>query len=185
MIHPDTRLQEISPDVGMGVVATRPIPAGTLIWVRDALDTCLDSAAFQALPDQLARQFTQHAYLDGNDSWLMTWDITRYMNHDCNYNCVVTNWGFEIACRDIAIGEQLTNDYALFRLDESETFDCRCGSPNCRGFVDSEEISFYRALNDRRLEKALLLVTSVAQPLWPLLHAWQIPLISERQTREG
>jgi len=40
-----------------------------------------------------------------------------------------------IAIKDIAKGEELTLDYALF-LDESmEPFVCQCGSENCREMV--------------------------------------------------
>ena len=38
MIHPDTKLRHLSPDIGYEVIATCSIPSGTLVWVRDRLD---------------------------------------------------------------------------------------------------------------------------------------------------
>lgn len=54
MIHPDAVLTSISPDVGLGLVAIRPIPKGTLIWVRDALDRILAPQVVASLPLQYA-----------------------------------------------------------------------------------------------------------------------------------
>ena len=38
MIHTDTELRFVSPEMGFGVFATKLIPRGTLTWVRDDLD---------------------------------------------------------------------------------------------------------------------------------------------------
>jgi D-alanine-D-alanine ligase len=40
-----------------------------------------------------------------------------------------------IATRDIATGEELTLDYALFLDKEMEPFQCQCGSAQCRGII--------------------------------------------------
>jgi hypothetical protein len=42
---------------------------------------------------------------------------------------------FPISMRDIAAGEELTIDYALFLGDPGFTMDCRCGAAACRGTV--------------------------------------------------
>ena len=36
MIHPDTELRTVGPH-GLGVVATRPVPRGTITWARGSL----------------------------------------------------------------------------------------------------------------------------------------------------
>lgn len=46
---------------------------------------------------------------------MLYWDFARFINHSCVWNYAVTPWGAEIACRYIARGEELTNDYALER----------------------------------------------------------------------
>ena len=38
MIHPYTAVRYISAEKGCGLVATRPLPRGTIIWTRDHLD---------------------------------------------------------------------------------------------------------------------------------------------------
>ena len=60
------------------------------------------------------------------------------MNHSCDPNVVPDSFdwlrGEGIATRDIAKGEPLTCDYALFDYDEDgKTFVCHCGAKNCRG----------------------------------------------------
>ncbi len=40
-----------------------------------------------------------------------------------------------VARRFIARGEQLTMDYATFCADFMHSFECQCGSPDCRGII--------------------------------------------------
>ncbi|MCG2586478.1 SET domain-containing protein [Massilia sp. TS11] len=179
MIHPDTRLVGISEAVGVGMIATRPIPAGTVIWARDPLDQRISGAAYAALPEVMRERFTRHAYLDDDAQWVLCWDGARFMNHACDYNCVFTPWGVEIAWRPIAAGEQLTNDYALLYLADYEEFDCLCGAAQCRGHIDSRQPEAVAPLHAQRLRQALNLVDKVRQPLWPLLDTAQIAQLQE------
>lgn len=55
-------------------------------------------------------------------------------NHSCDSNTAFRGLDV-VALRDIAAGEELTLDYAMF-CDESMTpFDCQCGSAACRGRI--------------------------------------------------
>ena len=65
----------------------------------------------------------------------------RWINHACTPNCEADEVDGRIfikALADIAPGEELFYDYGLV-LDERYTpklkkqFECRCGSPHCRG----------------------------------------------------
>ncbi len=65
----------------------------------------------------------------------------RWINHACEPNCEADEQDGRIfikALRDIAPGEELFYDYGLV-IDERYTrklkkqFECRCGSPGCRG----------------------------------------------------
>jgi hypothetical protein len=170
MMHPATRLVSVSEQVGLGVVATRPLPAGTILWARDALDQVIPERARHAMPAALAQSFTRHAYLDDEGMWTLCWDAARYVNHSCAANSVVTDHGMELACRDIAAGEQITNEYALFKLERHEEFECRCGHAQCRGRIDSRgDLGTYRRQQRERVRLALAGVSSVEQALWPLL----------------
>jgi SET domain-containing protein len=57
-----------------------------------------------------------------------------FINHSCEPNCGIRGSVAIVAMRDIAVGEEITFDYAM---TESGAFrmECRCGSRLCRGSV--------------------------------------------------
>ena len=60
----------------------------------------------------------------------------RYINHSCSPNTFirVTKTRVEFyALRSIRTGEELTADYGITHHDGK--LPCRCGSPECRGFI--------------------------------------------------
>jgi SET domain-containing protein len=71
-------------------------------------------------------------------------DQTRFINHSCDPNAWVDAgvtddgqvWATIIALRPIAIGEEISYDYA-FPPDLAEP--CRCGSSACRGLIIEED----------------------------------------------
>ena len=125
MIHPDTRLAIIDDDVGQGLVATRPIPLGTITWVLDDLDRVFTAPEVEALPTSYEPLIDQWTFDDGHGRHVLCWDIGRFMNHSCECNRAGSEFGFEVALRDIEPGEQLTNDYEVFVLESREWFECR------------------------------------------------------------
>lgn len=75
--------------------------------------------------------------LDGN----VKGNIARYINHGCDTNCEAINWKGEIwlvATRDIAEGEEILFNYG-YSFEHFLDHPCRCGSPNCVGYIVSEE----------------------------------------------
>jgi len=61
-----------------------------------------------------------------------------FTNHSCNPNCGFGNSAVTlVAMRNIAIGEELTFDYAMADSIEGleGNWDCLCGSPLCRGKI--------------------------------------------------
>lgn len=58
-----------------------------------------------------------------------------YGNHSCDPNLWWINAFTQAARRDIAPGEELTNDYATSTGVADFRMDCGCGSPLCRGVV--------------------------------------------------
>ncbi|MBN8458443.1 MAG: SET domain-containing protein-lysine N-methyltransferase [Verrucomicrobia bacterium] len=69
------------------------------------------------------------------------WNTARLINHSCNPNCEAWIVGRKImihALRDIQSGEELTFDYG-FDVDCYEDHPCRCGAPNCIGYIVSRE----------------------------------------------
>ena len=62
MIHPNTELRFINKEVGYGVVATKPIPAGTITWVLDKLDRTFTPDEFQKYGTILSK-YPRYLYL--------------------------------------------------------------------------------------------------------------------------
>jgi hypothetical protein len=61
------------------------------------------------------------------------------INHSCAPNCGMRNATQVVAMRDIAVGEELTFDYAMTDMAPYDEFDCSCGTPECRGRVTAED----------------------------------------------
>lgn len=75
--------------------------------------------------------------LDGN----VPWNTARLINHSCDPNCEAWIEGSRIfihAMRDIEEGEELSFDYG-FDIDCFEDHPCRCGKPQCIGYIVSRE----------------------------------------------
>ncbi|MBO9540505.1 SET domain-containing protein [bacterium] len=181
MIHPDTALRFISPAVGHGLVATAPIPMGTVIWVQDALDQLLDPTRVAALPAAYDDLLARYTYGDAEGNRVLIWDLGRQMNHSCQPNCLGTLHGFEVAIRDIRMGEQLTNDYGTFEDHrEDDFFPCHCGAPGCRRNTRSSLSSEQLTALEAQLRLALTLTPSVPQPLASLLSPERLQAASEK-----
>jgi len=71
-------------------------------------------------------------------------NIARYINASCNPNCFTKISSIDgvkkigiYAKRDIRPGEELNYDYKFaHEKDESKRIPCRCGSTDCRGFMN-------------------------------------------------
>lgn len=176
MIHPDTRLAWISDAVGWGVVATKPIPAGTITWAPDALDVRLDPARFAALPAVLRERVTHFAYLDQAGNHVLAWDIGRYVNHSCAPSCVSGGYDCNVAAVDLAPGDQLTDDYGSYLPGE---ITCACGAARCRGIIGRHLAGPLIAGWDARFSAVFPRIGAVAQPLWEVLPGGERTRIAE------
>ncbi len=170
MIHPHTRLVTIDGVVGSGVIATRRIPRGTITWVMDELDQAFTGVDMDALPQAYEELFDRWTFHDGRGRRVLCWDLGRYMNHSCEPNCGGSEFWFEVALRDIEVGEQLTNDYATLYMRSSEGFDCRCGAESCRGVVSHAQVPHAIAAVRHQLREALAEIHLTDQPLLSLLQ---------------
>ena len=61
-------------------------------------------------------------------------NIKLYINHSCEPNCGIKGEITFVAIRDIKAGEEITTDYA-FIDNEEYSFECTCGTDNCRKVV--------------------------------------------------
>jgi hypothetical protein len=119
---------------GYGVVTTRPFHKGELVCPGDGVQYREDDDFDD----------TYALILDGEHGETVLWDLvdqTRWLNHSCDPNSeVLSRWDPEaklirawwVAVRDIAVGEEITYDYA-FAPEVAEP--CHCGAPACRGLI--------------------------------------------------
>lgn len=61
--------------------------------------------------------------------------VMMRVNHSCAPNVGMGGNVLLVSMRDIAAGEELTIDYALFMADPGFAMECRCGTAACRGTV--------------------------------------------------
>ncbi|MCM8795364.1 MAG: SET domain-containing protein-lysine N-methyltransferase [Candidatus Omnitrophica bacterium] len=70
-----------------------------------------------------------------------------FFNHSCSPNTGIKGQVMMVAMRNINAGEEITYDYAMTDAGFPYSFECKCGSPECRGRVTSDD------WKDRRLQK--------------------------------
>lgn len=146
-LSPSVHLRE-SEIEGAGLFAARPIGAGELV---SRLGGRLVST------EQLHRLFEDsEEYVDtitfGDDQHLVlpSDSPNHYGNHSCNPNLWWSGPFDLVARRDIAVGDEVTSDYAASTTDPGFSLECRCGSAACRGTVRSSDAWVHRL--DERYE---------------------------------
>ena len=167
MIHPHTRLAHVSDRIGFGVIATRAIPAGTIVWVPDPLDQRISIEEARRLGPLFQGALRHWTFWEETDDLILLWDHARYVNHSCDANCLGGGFDFELAVRDIAAGEELTDDYATFGY--AIELPCACNTSQCRGWVRRSDAVQMGPIWDRRVLRAMAKLPTVDQPLWPLV----------------
>jgi len=136
-LHPDVEVRS-SPIAGRGLFASAPIPTGTVVSrLGGRLVTGAELRGLLAEPE--------HPYIDtitvDGDLHLVLppGRPNGYGNHGCDPNL----WWvgpYDLATRrDIAAGEELTNDYATSTAEPDFELACECGSPLCRGVVSGND----------------------------------------------
>ena len=170
MIHPDTELRFVSDEVGYGVFATALIPRGTIVWVRDAFDRLFSRDEIERLPPAYRAIVEKYTYVDAESTYVLSWDLAKYVNHSCQPNCMKGRAEFEVAVRDIRAGEELRSDYATLNLDRPEPFQCRCGAPECRDTIHPEDAVVLESEWARSFHAALTFAETVPQPLEPFFE---------------
>ena len=169
MLHPDTELRFISPEVGYGVVATRFIPKGTICWVFDEFDRVFTPGQVQQL-DQIHKDvLNKYSYRDHKGDLVLCWDLSRFVNHSFQSSLLSTPYNFELAVRDIHPGEELTDDYGY--LNVWEPFDCLPEPGSTRTRVLPDDLLREHTTWDAQLQEAFGQFAAVEQPLLPLLDA--------------
>ena len=163
MIHPNTKIQHINDQIGYGVFATEFIPKGTITYVKDSLELEISQADFSKHSPEMQEQIEKYSYIDEKGNRIVSWDFAKYVNHCCDCNTMSTGYGFEIAIRDIQIGEQITDEYGMFNMTDQMFLEC--SRPNCSGMVGHTDLDKYYEEWDRKVQPALMAYAHVDQPL--------------------
>jgi uncharacterized protein len=163
MIHPDTELRLVNETIGYGVFATKLIPKGTITWVLDELDRKFDESYILSLDQSRQDNLFKYTFRDRQGKYVLCWDIARYINHSFHANCIPTAYDFEIAVRDIYPGEELTDDYACFNLDEP--FECLPEPGVAKTKVMPDDFLLLYPEWDRKTAEAMKFFNRVQQPL--------------------
>ncbi|MCA3008035.1 MAG: SET domain-containing protein [Phycisphaerales bacterium] len=104
---------------GVGVVAIRPIPKGTLVFAgEDERAAWLDRATVRSLPPAVRALYEDFGMVDGGrigvPRSLNRLSVGWYVNHADTPNLVAGDDGRFRALRRIRTGEELTADYRTF-----------------------------------------------------------------------
>jgi hypothetical protein len=168
MIHPHSELRFVSPAIGFGVFATRPIPKGTITWVLDPLDQIVSPSLAANLPAALQHPLDVYSSQNGRGDRVLCWDHARFVNHSCHPTSLAPGFDLEIAVHDIAAGEQITDDYGSLNIETP--FECHCGHKSCRRTVGPSDFGRFSDHWDERVAAAFPLISDVEQPLWALVQ---------------
>jgi uncharacterized protein len=119
-----------SPIHGFGMFALAPIRAGEVVLIWGGTLYAWDDLAAGRVPRDTSYSFIAEDLLlaapgDGMD---------YFINHACAPTVWMADEVTVVARRDIAPGEEVTGDYAVWESDPRYAIDpCACGSPSCRG----------------------------------------------------
>lgn len=166
MLHPDTEVRWISAEIGCGVLATRDIPKGTILWAMDPLDRTLSPERVELLPPVCRDSLLKYSYRNRSGDYVYCWDNTRFMNHSFYPNSIATAYGYELAVCDIRTGEELCNDYGTLNILEPFRASDE-GSE--RKVVYPDDLARHHQRWDEMLEAAFRQVHLVDQPLREIL----------------
>jgi hypothetical protein len=120
---------------GRGVHAVEAIAGGEVVAVKGG--HIMDGSAVAGLPEAIRNS----VFPIGPDLFLAALTDDEYdgvmmrVNHSCEPNVGMGGNVLLVSMRDIAAGEELTIDYALFLGDPGFAMGCRCGTAACRGVV--------------------------------------------------
>ncbi|MDG1242596.1 MAG: SET domain-containing protein [Opitutae bacterium] len=160
MVLPSLRIQWLSDEKGYGLIATEFVPKGTITYCQDSLDIVIPQGDISKYSGVLRDSIYKFAYEPPTGEMVLGWDHAKYINHCCLANTLSTGYEFEIAVRDIEVGEELTTDYRLF--SKHNTFHVVCRNEHCpQSAMDALPLKDI----DARIQSALSSYSSVEQPL--------------------
>jgi uncharacterized protein len=129
-----------SPIEGNGLFIREPFKEGEIVEVMGGM--VLDEAEFEGFLQTTATQYNAIQIAEGLhlvEHPEVTQTRRGSLNHSCEPNLWMVDEVTFAARRDIAAGEELTVDYALFTAQPGWAMECRCGSGLCRKRVTGND----------------------------------------------
>lgn len=137
-----------SPIHGTGMFAARPLRKGQRVceYIGEKISKEESERRGLALMEEAGRSGGAAVYIFTLDE---EWDLdggtpendARLINHSCSPNCDAWDYDgrlFIEARHAIKAGEELSFNYG-FDIETWEDHPCRCGAPNCVGYILAEE----------------------------------------------
>jgi len=184
MIHPNTELRLVSPEIGVGVFATQFLPKGTITYVDDPLEIHISPNDPVLKHPILGKIIKIYSILENDGTFEMSWDYAKHMNHCCHYNTITTGWGFDIAVRDIQASEQIRDDYGMFNVDYE--MELLCVFEDCRKRVKKADFDQHADQWEADARDALACADQVPQFLMDVMdEPIRVELERYLQTGEG
>lgn len=130
---------------GYGIYASKNILPGELIFKGEEMAQRIVTKKWvdENWNESEKLNFRRYAYPLGKEVFLLWSNLPQDwapQNHSCNANTAFSGLNV-IAKRAIAVGEELTLDYAEFLDEHAEPFKCLCGAANCRGNIIGSKAS--------------------------------------------
>jgi SET domain-containing protein len=150
---------------GRGVFARVDIPKGTRL-IEYTGERITNAEADRRYEDELMGRHHTFLFILNTRTVIDAargGNIAKYINHSCDPNCVAWIEGQHIwidAERKIRKGEELAYDYEYdydpaYTIEDLELYQCRCGSPKCRGTIVDIPKSKWHLVRELRRRKRL------------------------------
>lgn len=123
---------------GRGLFAIEPIKRGEIVCVKGG--HILNRETLQQIAEKLGPAEIQI----GEDLFIGPLNEQEregsmiFSNHSCEPNIGVQGQIVFVALRDVAVGEELTHDWATTDDDDYE-MECRCGAQSCRKIITGQD----------------------------------------------
>ncbi|KAM8938870.1 histone-lysine N-methyltransferase NSD2 isoform 2-T2 [Pelodytes ibericus] len=159
--YPETKIIKTE-GKGWGLIAIRDIKKG--VFVNEYIGELIDEEECMARIRHAQENDISHFYMLTIDKDRIIdagpkGNYSRFMNHSCHPNCETQKWTVNgdtrvglFAVRDIPAGEELTFNYNLDCLGNEKTI-CRCGAPNCSGFLGDRPKNSSAASHEEKTKK--------------------------------
>jgi len=106
-----------NPQMGLGLYAKEFIEKGSIVWQYiEGVDVRISKEKFEELNGAQKEYFYKYAWLEEDDCYYSSCDLTNFINHSYTPNLKVID-DIVIAIQDIQPGEEMFENYQEFDLE--------------------------------------------------------------------